>query len=117
MYPSGTWRGYWEQEFYGKQAMQDFKLSFEDGKVKGGGHDVVGAFIFTGEYDDQGNITLIKRYIARHFVTYTGKYDGEGTIAGTWKIEPNWAGPFAMMADGVKPHEGLPVTELKPRKK
>ncbi len=35
MYPSGVWRGYWEQPMLGRQAMSDFTLRFGDGVVEG----------------------------------------------------------------------------------
>jgi hypothetical protein len=96
MYPSGPWRGYWEQAAYGRQLMRKLTLRFADGVVEGEGRDVIGAFTFRGRYDDRGNVALIKQYVGRHQVHYQGTYDGEGTIFGTWSILDRWAGPFAL---------------------
>ena len=96
MYPSGVWRGYWEQPHFGRQPMNDFTLRFADGVVEGEGRDVIGRFTFHGTCDDQGNVVLVKQYLGRHRVLYRGRYDGEGTIHGTWSIGELWSGPFAL---------------------
>ena len=96
MYPSGAWRGYWEQVIFGRQAMHDLTLHFEGGRIDGGGRDIVGAFTFEGEYDDQGVVVLRKHYLGKHTVDYVGRYDGEGTIHGRWSIGDIWWGPFAL---------------------
>ena len=96
MYPSGLWRGYWEQPIYGRQLMNDFTLRFADGVVEGEGRDIVGRFIIAGTYDDRGAVVLVKQYLGRHRVYYRGAYDGEGIIFGTWSIGEFWSGPFAL---------------------
>jgi hypothetical protein len=96
MYPSGRWRGYWEQVYWGRQAMEDLVLHFAGGRVSGRGWDVIGPFVFEGSYDDQGTVMLTKQYLGRHSVLYRGSYDGEGTILGTWHIGTSWSGPFAL---------------------
>ncbi|MEK6234735.1 MAG: hypothetical protein N2C14_08485, partial [Planctomycetales bacterium] len=61
MYPSGTWKGYWEQEGIGRQPMGELQLRFSpSGVVEGEGRDLVGAFRFTGEVSERGSITLVK---------------------------------------------------------
>jgi hypothetical protein len=96
MYPSGAWRGYWEQEVWGRQPMGPLLLRFHDGVIDGEGRDIIGRFTFEGEYDEQGRIRLVKQYVGRHQVFYQGVYDGEGTIFGDWHIPPCWSGSFAL---------------------
>jgi hypothetical protein len=96
MYPTGMWRGYWEDTVHGRQPMADLSLRFDSGRIDGDGVDVVGRFTFTGTYDGSGAVTLVKHYVDRHQVLYQGAYDGEGSILGRWSIEPSWSGPFAL---------------------
>jgi len=96
MYPSGVWRGYWEQPLFGRQPMTDFNLRFADGRVEGEGRDVVGRFTVHGTSDDQGAVVLVKQYLGKHRVLYRGRYDGEGVIHGLWSIGEHWSGPFAL---------------------
>ncbi len=104
MYFSGTWRGYWEQTFWGRQPMHDLVLHFGGGRVEGRGTDIIGRFTFSGTYDTHGNVTLVKQYLGRHSVLYRGTYDGEGTIFGHWSIGEAWSGPFALtMSDHSVP--------------
>jgi hypothetical protein len=88
MYPSGRWEGFWVQEHYGRQSMREFELRFSaDGNVTGNGKDVVGRFTFSGAYDARtGQVLLVKQYIGKHAVRYTGEPDGEGSIQGMWEI-------------------------------
>ena len=85
MYPSGVWRGYWDQQGCGRQLMGPLALRFRDGRIEGEGRDVIGRFTFAGEYDDHGAIRMVKQYLGRHQVLYQGTYDGEGTIFGEWR--------------------------------
>ncbi len=94
MFPSGKWRGFWQQTGWGQQLMEDFVLRFDSGAIEGGGRDVVGRFTFSGTYDDHGSVRMVKQYIGRHQVIYEGTWDGEGTIFGTWSIPPDLSGPF-----------------------
>jgi hypothetical protein len=96
MYPSGAWRGFWEQPMFGKQSMRQLTLRFECGRIDGDGVDVIGRFTFTGTYDDGGSVAMIKQYVGRHQVLYLGAYDGEGSILGRWSIGDYWSGPFAL---------------------
>ena len=95
MYPSGSWRGFWDQVAYGRQPMRELALNFSGDRVEGSGVDVVGPFTFDGTYDSDGTITLIKRY-PHHTVKYQGRYDGEGTIYGEWSIGDYAGGKFAL---------------------
>ena len=87
MYPSGRWEGFWVQESYGRQPMREFELRFEDGTITGSGKDMVGRFTFSGAYDAAtGRVLMVKQYIGKHAVRYSGEPDGEGCIQGTWEI-------------------------------
>jgi hypothetical protein len=112
MYPSGRWRGYWEQDFYGRQPMHNLVLRFADGRVEGEGVDVIGRFTFQGEYDDVGSITLLKQYVGKHQVWYQGRYDGEGTIFGEWSISEWWRGPFALRHESFAAPADAPILTI-----
>lgn len=109
MYPSGRWRGHWDQEVWGRQAMHDLTLHFAAGRVTGRGVDVIGPFTFAGEYDDRGHVALVKHYLGRHQVLYLGRYDGEGTIHGEWSIGEGWRGPFALSPEGHAADADAPI--------
>jgi hypothetical protein len=109
MYPSGKWRGFWEQAVWGRQAMRDLTLRFAGGRVEGGGVDAIGRFTFRGVYGDDGTVVLVKQYLGRHQVLYRGVSDGEGTIAGEWSIGSAWRGPFALSPDGFTVPADAPI--------
>jgi hypothetical protein len=92
--------------------MREFVLLFRDGRVAGSGVDVVGRFTFDGEYDAGGAVRLTKQYVGKHAVEYDGRYDGEGTIAGTWTIAPVWSGRFAL-SPVVGDVSHLPIQEIR----
>jgi hypothetical protein len=101
MYSSGSWRGFWQQDGFGRQSMEQFTLAFHADRITGHGVDIIGPFRFDGRVDSQGHVQLIKRYLGRHTVIYTGEPDGEGSILGTWSIEDDrfgisFRGPFLM---------------------
>ena len=112
MYPSGLWRGYWEQPAFGRQPMDDFLLRFADGMVEGEGRDVIGRFTVTGTCDDHGAVSFVKQYIGRHRVLYRGVYDGEGTIFGAWSIGESWSGPFALSPVRGSPPLDSPIRDI-----
>jgi hypothetical protein len=112
VYFSGTWRGYWEQTFWGRQPMHDLVLHFADGRVEGRGVDIIGRFTFAGTYDERGNVTLTKQYLGKHAVLYRGTYDGEGTIFGRWSIGTLWSGPFALTLSGHSVPADTPVIAI-----
>ena len=87
-FPSGPWTGFWVQTHLGRQWMT-LHLRFKDGKVAGDGVDSVGRFIFTGTYDlATGKCDLLKSYIGRHDVAYTGQNDDDGLwLWGVWQLE------------------------------
>jgi hypothetical protein len=115
MYPSGSWRGYWEQAGWGRQPMRELVLRFADGAVEGEGVDCIGRFTFAGEYGRDGSVTLVKQYVGRHRVLYRGSYDGEGTIFGRWSIGEHWSGPFALSPDRSLRPADLPVVTVSAR--
>ena len=68
-----------------------------DGTVRGRGVDMVGLFIFAGEYDARtGDVRMTKQYLGRHAVEYAGRGDGEGRIVGTWTVGAYHTGPFSL---------------------
>jgi hypothetical protein len=92
-YPSGTWRGFWFQDLHGRQEMQAFELHFDNGTVTGQGVDIVGPFEFSGTCDEStGQVLLVKQYLGKHSVRYTGTPDGEGCILGQWAVETRLSG-------------------------
>ena len=113
MYPSGQWEGFWVQERWGRQAMTPFFLTFAGGNVTGKGKDIIGKFVFTGEYDEAtGQVRLIKKYLGKHSVLYIGQPDGEGSIQGTWHIGDFWKGPFLIRPAIKKPSGDEPIQEI-----
>ena len=114
MYPSGVWRGYWDQEAWGRQLMGPLVLRFRDGRIEGEGRDVIGHFTFEGQYDDRGAIHMVKQYLGRHQVHYQGVYDGEGTIFGQWLIPPFWSGAFALSPVIGRPPADALIEDLSP---
>ena len=117
MSPSGAWRGFWQQEGYGRQPMEEFQLVFAGGEVRGRGIDVIGPFTIRGECEADGTIAFVKQYLAKHAVIYRGQSDGEGSILGTWCIENDifgvvYKGPFLMQpARPVIPND-LPISDI-----
>ena len=117
MYPSGRWEGFWVQEFYGRQPMREFELRFNEGNITGGGKDIVGRFNFTGAYDVKtGKLLMVKQYIGKHAVRYTGEPDGEGSIQGTWEITTRngvQSGTFLLRPVVRRPTGDEPINEIR----
>jgi hypothetical protein len=121
MFLSGSWRGFWEQEHYGRQPMEAFVLNFRNGEVTGHGRDIVGRFTFSGEYDERtGRVKLVKQYRGKHQVLYEGGPDGEGCILGKGTIlntvlGEKWltTGPFLLYPDVPKPTGDEPIYEIR----
>lgn len=78
--------GWWEQDGYGRQPMNELRVVISNGRVQGSGDDVVGPFTFQGTIDENGEAALLKRYIGQHIVDYFGRYDGEGVLSGHWHV-------------------------------
>jgi hypothetical protein len=122
MFPSGVWRGFWVQEWHGRQEMEAFELHFRDGEVTGHGRDIVGRFVFQGEYDEKtGHVRMVKQYLGKHQVFYDGRPDGEGSILGKWTIRLDlpdgkvWesTGPFRLHPDVPRPTGDEPIYEIR----
>ncbi len=123
MFISGTWRGFWEQPDRGRQEMRAFELHFARGRVRGSGVDVVGGFTVRGRYDAAGAVSLVKQYLGKHRVEYTGGPDGEGCILGTWVVRTPLGdrvyenrGPFLMRPDLARPTGAEPIQEIGPKR-
>jgi hypothetical protein len=116
MYPSGRWEGFWVQEGFGRQPMREFELRFSDGEVRGSGRDILGPFTISGAYDTQtGRVLMVKQYLGKHAVAYTGDPDGEGSIQGTWVIESKWlpqTGSFLLRPVMPKPRGDEPIHDI-----
>jgi hypothetical protein len=84
-FPSGPWVGFWIQGGLGKQKMR-LILSFAEGRINGGGTDIVGRFAFDGTYDlKTGRCLMTKQYEGAHRVGYDGVNQGDGLwIWGLW---------------------------------
>lgn len=116
MYPSGQWRGFWQQEGFGRQPMEEFTIAFKGRQIRGHGRDIVGTFTIRGECEPAtGAIAMIKHYLGRHTVRYQGAPDGEGSILGTWTIEGmlgEQSGPFLIQPAMPLDVGSLPIREL-----
>ena len=116
MYPSGRWEGFWVQDGFGRQPMRAFELHFANGSISGGGIDVVGRFTFSGAYDVQtGRVLMVKQYLGKHAVQYTGNPDGEGSIQGTWVIDlrgTRLTGSFLLRPVLRRPTGDEPIQEV-----
>jgi hypothetical protein len=111
MYPSGSWRGFWDQPVYGRQTMRELVLRFSAGRVDGRGVDIVGPFTFDGTHESDGTVKLMKRY-PYHSVTYQGRYDGEGTVYGEWSIGVHSRGKFVLTPNRSRNSEGSEILEI-----
>jgi len=84
VFRSGDWHGYYVQG--GQQGDMDFKLTFSDGKISGGGVDSIGDFSFHGTYDSNiKTVHIIKAY-STHQVVYQGGKTAQGTLEGSWRV-------------------------------
>jgi hypothetical protein len=111
---AGRWSGYWEQVGWGRRVMH-LTLRLGEGRIEGEGHDCIGAFTFRGDYDECGQVSLVKQYLGKHRVLYRGTYDGEGTIFGQWSIPPFWTGPFVLKLEKAD-HAAQEAVQIVPAK-
>ncbi len=84
-------RGWWEQDFYGRQPMEDLAVTVAGRSLVGAGRDVVGRFSLDGFVAADGRVSIEKRYVGRHSVFYEGQTDGEGRLWGMWAL-PGYRG-------------------------
>jgi hypothetical protein len=120
MFPSGSWDGFWHQNGHGRQSMTGFELQFKKtGLITGKGIDIIGPFIIDGTFEKaKGQVTWIKRYLGKHTVYYSGLPDGEGCIAGTWKINGDYSvleGSFLIRPVLQKPSLDDQIREIRPK--
>jgi hypothetical protein len=111
------WVGFWHQSWTGRQPMKEFELHFRpDGTISGRGIDVVGPFVFDGEWDTRtGQVQMTKQYLKKHQVHYRGQPDGEGSITGTWTIDSSGyedSGPFGLSPHLPRPSGDEPIHEI-----
>jgi len=108
------WTGWWEQHVLGRRSMHNLVLDVAaDGTVTGGGEDCVGPFTFQGQFRPDGTISLVKRYLGRHWVAYEGQNSGEG-IYGIWDIPGFDTGRFALRPLGESEDACDEIQELVP---
>lgn len=105
--PTGEWHGYFFYPDHSGPCWMRLYLTFRNDRMRGEGHDHVGAFTLDGEVDrHSGRCTWIKQYVGAHQVQYTGRCTSEG-IHGQWAISGQWGGTFHIW------HEGRPLTEAR----
>lgn len=78
--------GWWQQNGYGRQNMEELKLDFQGPTIFGQGTDIIAPFTLSGKVRPDGSVEILKQYARRHSVLYIGNYDGEGTMSGKWDI-------------------------------
>lgn len=94
--------GWWQQQGYGRQPMEELELTFENGQVSGSGTDIVGDFVFGGVIDNAG-IRMVKQYIGQHKIEYQGVYDGEGVYFGEWNYAGYLGGKWLIRVGAGRP--------------
>jgi len=104
--------GWWEQEGYGRQPMQELKLMFSDGKIFAEGSDIVGRFEFTG-FLDQERIYLFKQYLGKHHIEYHGESIGEGLYTGDWTCHGYVGGKWLIRIERVAVSETASTAEIR----
>lgn len=104
-FPSGPWRGYWEQNLV--RGWMDLHFTFAAGRLSGWGHDALGHFVVHGRYDlATGQVTFEKLIINKHLVNYLGQCRA-GMIAGRWSIPHDDQGPFRVWPKALGDHGPL----------
>lgn len=107
-FPSGHWRGAWDQ--HGYRGEMELWLEFADGRLTGVGSDIIGDFNVTGGYSvDRGTVTFLKEYLDAHAIEYLGNADGEGPgLWGIWKLgNPTDRGLWQIWPVGSDPDSSL----------
>lgn len=84
--PLARCEGWWEQDGYGRQPMEELRIAFDGRNLRGSGVDFVGPFTLEGTVSEAGIVAILKQYLGRHQVVYIGRSDGEGTFTGIWRI-------------------------------
>lgn len=109
--------GWWEQDFMGRQWMENLTISIEDDCFAGAGVDIVGEFTLSGRFCKE-QVAIIKQYLGKHVVEYLGTTDGEGTMSGVWQIGGlvggKWSIRFVAPASGSVESATEEIAELLP---
>ncbi len=96
LFPSGEWEGFYTYE-YGPGASRhpmSCLLHFSAGRVVGEGVDLVGMYVWAGQYDRLAKTcNMRKQYLGAHSVEYQGHADETG-IWGNWNIRNELKGGF-----------------------
>jgi hypothetical protein len=90
--------GWWEQAGHGRQLMEQLRIEFDGGTIRGSGPDIIGLFPLIGTIEE-GKVAIVKQYLGQHSVDYLGTFDGEGTMHGMWRIE-SFAGEWMIKVVG-----------------
>lgn len=105
--------GWWEQRSYGRQSMEELRLSFSQGQIQGSGTDIIGPFTFSGIIAENGAVAMRKQYVGQHVVDYPGSYDGEGVLSGQWNCG-HAHGPWMIRLRRLEPGATAEIVELIP---
>lgn len=111
--PLARCEGWWEQDYFGRQEMDDLRIAFDGRKLRGAGVDVVGAFTLEGTVSEAGAVAIVKQYVGRHQVDYFGRSDGEGTFSGVWRIG-ELGGRWTIKIGRLESSSSAPIHDLVP---
>ena len=113
--PHSPCSGWWEQRWFGRQPMEQLRLSVSAPRTEGSCTDCIGPFVLEGVIATNGSVTLQKTYVGKHDVTYDGQYDGEGRMWGMWKCGPDSGRWMIAMRRGGEEADGVEdVIEIEP---
>lgn len=107
--------GWWEQRPFGREPMENLRLSLHDGRLEGAGTDVVGPFTFAGTITKDGAVAMQKQYLGKHSVDYFGTYDGEGVLSGQWTI-PGDRGAWMIRLRRLELDDDAEIKEILPKR-
>jgi hypothetical protein len=105
--------GWWQQKGFGRQPMEQLRISLDGSRVSGSGTDLIAPFTLQGRIREDGSLEMIKQYQQRHSVLYVGVYDGEGHFYGTWDIE-GYQGQWAIRILAAGQSESTEIQEILP---
>lgn len=81
--------GWWEQDGYGRQPMEQLRIEFDGGNIRGSGTDIVGLFALNGTILE-GKVAIVKQYLGQRRVDYLSTYDGDGAMHGMRRTGLCW---------------------------
>ena len=79
--------GWWEQEGFGRQPMNNLEVDVNHSDLSGSGDDIIGPFALRGKVAGD-RIAIRKQYHGQHSIDYHGTTDGEGMFFGHWSAGP-----------------------------